>query len=197
MNKIKKNVIAFSLILGAAFSLVSCGENSKKDKEIITVNQESNIQKPDVPITDNAEIAKMKDPLLASYIQLKNALVADDNEEAERAGGNLLVALKAFDTSKYSPEEQKKLKDIIADAQEQAEHISESPIHHQREHFSTLSQDMDDLLAITGTKETLYKDFCPMYNNGKGGIWLSETKTIKNPYFGSKMMDCGSVRKKF
>ncbi len=34
-----------------------------------------------------------------------------------------------------------------------------------------------------------------MYNDGKGGIWLSETKEIKNPYLGGKMPKCGTVQK--
>ncbi|KKM63345.1 hypothetical protein LCGC14_1512330, partial [marine sediment metagenome] len=85
--------------------------------------------------------------------------------------------------------------DIIEDAKEHAEHISESPIGHQREHFDVLSKDMIDLIAITGTEEKLYQDFCPMYNDNKGAQWLSATKEIKNPYYGAKMMSCGSVQK--
>jgi hypothetical protein len=34
-----------------------------------------------------------------------------------------------------------------------------------------------------------------MANNNKGALWLSEVKEIKNPYFGSKMLTCGSVKK--
>ena len=90
---------------------------------------------------------------------------------------------------------QKELKDIIEDATEHAEHIEKSPIDHQREHFDVLSKDMIDLIAITGTEEKLYQDFCPMYNNNKGAQWLSATKEIKNPYYGAKMMSCGSVQK--
>jgi hypothetical protein len=32
-----------------------------------------------------------------------------------------------------------------------------------------------------------------MAKDGKGAMWLSETKEIKNPYFGDKMMECGEV----
>ncbi|MDQ6756917.1 MAG: DUF3347 domain-containing protein, partial [Bacteroidota bacterium] len=39
-----------------------------------------------------------------------------------------------------------------------------------------------------------YKDFCPMYNNNKGAIWLSEVKDIKNPYLGKKMPTCGNMK---
>ena len=49
---------------------------------------------------------------------------------------------------------------------------------------------MSDLITLFGTNKTLYQYFCPMYNNNKGGVWLTEIKEIKNPYFGSKMLKC-------
>eukprot|EP01089_Gocevia_fonbrunei_P001290 TRINITY_DN11199_c0_g2_i1.p1 TRINITY_DN11199_c0_g2~~TRINITY_DN11199_c0_g2_i1.p1 ORF type:complete len:205 (+),score=46.15 TRINITY_DN11199_c0_g2_i1:54-668(+) len=133
--------------------------------------------------------------LVANYLELKDALVADNKDGAAKAGGMMVSAFNSFDIISYTSEEQKELKDIIEDAKEHAEHISESPIEHQREHFEVLSVDLIDMIAITGTEKTLYQDFCPMYNNNKGAPWLSATKEIKNPYYGSKMMTCGSIQK--
>jgi hypothetical protein len=36
-----------------------------------------------------------------------------------------------------------------------------------------------------------------MYENGKGAVWISEYKEIKNPYLGTKMLTCGSIKKEF
>jgi hypothetical protein len=131
--------------------------------------------------------------VLADYMALKDALVTDDNEKAQSAGKTLLNHLESFDISKYSAQQQKELKDIVDDAKEHAEHISESPIAHQREHFKILSKDITDMVAITGTETTLYQQFCPMYDGGSS--WLSMNKEVKNPYYGSKMMKCGRVQK--
>ena len=133
--------------------------------------------------------------IVGDYLELKNALVADNNEAAAKAGGTMVASLKDFDASSFPSGQQEELKDIIEDAKEHAEHIEKSPIDHQREHFDVLSKDVIDLIAITGTEQTLYQDFCPMYNNNKGAQWLSATEEIKNPYYGSKMMTCGSVQK--
>jgi len=133
--------------------------------------------------------------IIENYMKIKNALVASNKDEAATAGGMLESNFKEFDKSAYSSEEQEELTDIIEDAKEHAEHISESPLEHQREHFDLLSKDLIDMIAITGTDKKLYQDFCPMYNNNKGAAWLSTTKEIKNPYFGSKMMNCGKVQK--
>ena len=87
--------------------------------------------------------------------------------------------------------------DLADDLKEHAEHIGANAgkIAHQREHFVMLSKDVADLIKTFGNGgQTLYKDFCPMANNGKGAIWISELKEIKNPYQGSKMLTCGSVK---
>ena len=131
--------------------------------------------------------------ILSDYFNLKDALVNDDAKEAAQAGSKLIVSLKAFDRKTYKGMQQMELIEIIVDATEHAEHIVKSPIDHQREHFKTLSKDVTDLLAITGTANTLYEQFCPMYD--KGSAWLSTSKEVKNPYYGSKMLKCGSVKK--
>lgn len=141
------------------------------------------------------EMAMMSSEVIADYLTLKNALVSEDKDGAAKAGEKLEGSLKNFDTSKFSDEQQDELKDIVEDATEHAEHIAKSDIGHQREHFDVLSKDVIDLLAITGSDRPLYQAYCPMYNNNKGAQWLSATKEIKNPYYGAKMMSCGSVQK--
>ena len=97
--------------------------------------------------------------------------------------------------TKLSAETHKEYMEIMESAKEHAEHIIKSDLKHQREHFLALSTDIIDLVALLGTEKTLYKDFCPMANNNKGGFWLSEIKDIKNPYYGARMLKCGSVKK--
>jgi len=85
------------------------------------------------------------------------------------------------------------LKDIVEDAVEHAEHISESDIAHQREHFKVLSKDVIDMVAITGAEMKLYEQFCPMYDGGTA--WLSTKEEVRNPYYGSQMLKCGKVQR--
>ncbi|MEH6408559.1 MAG: DUF3347 domain-containing protein [Leeuwenhoekiella sp.] len=132
--------------------------------------------------------------LVESYLTVKEALVSDNKEGAASGAKDLSDKLDAFDSSAFTSSEKDELKEIIDDAKEHAEHIAKSEIDNQREHFDLLSKDIIDLLAITGTDKKLYQDFCPMYNDGKGAQWLSATSEIKNPYFGSKMSNCGSVQ---
>uniref|UniRef100_UPI00404A380B DUF3347 domain-containing protein n=1 Tax=Gelidibacter sp. TaxID=2018083 RepID=UPI00404A380B len=160
--------------------------------------QEKEKMKMDHSKMDHSKMMNMNsdakaEAILNDYFNLKDALVADDTKKTAQEGSKLAASLKAFDASKYTAEEQKELADIIEDATEHAEHIAKSDMGHQREHFKTLSKDMSDLIAITGTKNTLYEQFCPMYDGGSS--WLSSSDQVRNPYYGSKMLKCGKVKK--
>ncbi|MEO8795939.1 MAG: DUF3347 domain-containing protein, partial [Daejeonella sp.] len=135
--------------------------------------------------------------ILASYLNLKDALAKDDSEMAASSAKEVETALTSFDKNSLTAEQAKVFDDIQSDAKEHAEHISSNGgnIKHQREHFESLSTDMYDLIKSTGaTGKTLYVDHCPMYNNNKGANWISQTKDISNPYLGKAMPDCGVVK---
>ena len=199
-----KSILGVMLIAILTFTTISCRDSKKEDDNDMD-HDDMEMEHDDMEMngssmnsSDSMTMDQNKsasDAIIVNYLELKNALVADNTEAAASSGEKVVTALKAFDVKKYSEEEQKELKDIIEDAVEHAEHIAESAMDHQREHFEILSKDVVDLLVITGTNKTLYQDFCPMYNDGKGAIWLSEIKEIKNPYYGSKMLTCGSIQK--
>ncbi|MCB0536757.1 MAG: DUF3347 domain-containing protein [Bacteroidetes bacterium] len=208
MNKLK---VVFGIVAIAFVTLtaVSC-KDAKTDKNDSTenhseMNADGDHSKMNHDNSDGDHDGEKKEmkmngngtsqAVLNDYFNLKDALVADDNAKAKNLGGVLAKSLKAFDTSKYSGDKQGELKDIIEDATEHAEHISESDITHQREHFKVLSKDMTDMVAITGTSMKIYEQFCPMYDNNKGGAWLSMNEEIRNPYFGAKMLKCGKVQR--
>lgn len=139
------------------------------------------------------------DPIIKDYLTLKNALIADNDQAVATAGKQLFATLKNVDMKAIPVDKHKEYMDIAEDAKENAEHIGDNTgkIHHQREHMASLSKDMADLIALMGTSQKLYQDYCPMYNDGKGAIWISEVKAIKNPYYGNKMLTCGSVKKEY
>lgn len=182
---------------------VSCKDGNKKESAAPMSNemhQESmDDMMDDKPMNEDDEMAMNNgqdakaEAILTDYFKLKDALVADDNAKAKELGASLATTLGKLDISEYTDTQQSDLKDIVEDAVEHAEHISESDIAHQREHFKVLSKDVTDMVAITGTENTLYQQFCPMYDGGSA--WLSTSKDVKNPYYGSKMLTCGKVQK--
>lgn len=134
--------------------------------------------------------------IVAGYLQLKNALVNDNGNDAASAGKTMVEAFGKIDKSTLSPEQKKVYESVEDDAREHAEHIGKNGgnIKHQREHFDLLSQDIYQLIKTFGAGQALYFDHCPMYDNNKGADWLSETKEIKNPYLGQEMSGCGDMK---
>lgn len=135
------------------------------------------------------------DGIVSGYLKLKNALIKDDSKDAANASKSIAATLNDAGTNTLDSKLKKKYNDIAVDAKEHAEHIGNSAgkIDHQREHFAMLSKDINDLIKTFGTKQKLYQDYCPMYNEGKSGYWISETKEIRNPYYGSEMLSCGRI----
>lgn len=144
----------------------------------------------------DAKVALSIKEIVGRYLDLKNALANDKTKEAATAGTALEGAFKKFDKNNLTASQRKVYEDVEDDAREHGEHIGANAgnIEHQREHFDMLSKDMYDLVNAFGSGQLLYKDYCPMYNNKKGAIWLSEKKEIKNPYYGKKMLTCGSLK---
>src|SRR5690606_10248268 len=61
----------------------------------------------------------------------------------------------------------------------------------QRKSFKELSESMIELANAAPRSDAIHLQHCPMYEGGSN--WLSREKEIRNPYYGSKMLTCGSV----
>lgn len=146
------------------------------------------------PQVDAAISAALKESV-DHYLHVKNALAADNANEAGKGAEAMSAALKKIDASRFTSEQKKVYDEVADDLKEHAEHIAKKTgdIKHQREHFVTMSEDVYALAKAFGGGRTLYHAHCPMAKNNEGALWISETKEIKNPYFGSEMLECGTV----
>lgn len=173
--------LIYSLVFSLLF-LAACSNGGQKTQTAAT--------------SVSSEKGSSAGAILNAYLKLKNAFTADNDKDAAAAGKEMVVAFAAFDKKSLTPQQDKAYSDIYDDAKEHAEHIGANAgnIIHQREHFDMLSKDMYDLVKLLGSPQLLYVDHCPMYNNDKGAIWLSEVKDIKNPYMGKTMPTCGSLK---
>jgi len=66
-------------------------------------------------------------------------------------------------------------------------------VNQQREAFSNLTKAMETELEGALASGEIYKQYCPMAFEGKGDSWFSNSKEIRNPYYGDKMLKCGRV----
>ena len=129
------------------------------------------------------------------YLSIKNGLTADNMTEVKTGATHLRTTIKKFDKSFFTAKQKKEFDKYADNINEQLQGIiSGNEIESQRSLFSLLSHQAYQLIKTMGTTQVLYYDHCPMANNNSGADWLSETKEIKNPYFGSNMLTCGTVK---
>lgn len=128
--------------------------------------------------------------LIKAYVNMKDALVADNSKTANEQAKQFTAAVAEVNSSKLNADQKAIWTKYAEKLRFNGEHISESPsLSHQREHFAALSEDMYALVKAIKPETTLYREYCPM----KKQYWLSQSKTINNPYLGQDMPDCGKV----
>lgn len=127
--------------------------------------------------------------VLNAYYGVKNALADDNSSAAQAKAKDLFAAINAVPVDKLNADQRKIWMSYTDKLQFDSRHISESTaIDHQREHFTSLSKNMYEVIKATKLNSTVvYEQYCPM----KKTSWLSETTTIKNPYLGKEMETCG------
>lgn len=180
--------------------LPECCQYNRELKPI-TKNKDTGI---DMKSDNHNEMAKantaetQKAPQLKAvfdnYFLVKDALVKTDAGTSSAKSAEMAKSIKAVDMAKLSTEEHHVwmtvLKDLTANAEKMA---TIKDVAKQREAFVLLSKNMYELAKVSKRDESVYYQHCPMYNSGKGANWLSKEETVKNPYYGSKMLTCGST----
>ncbi len=112
---------------------------------------------------------------LDAYIAAQEALAAD----------NFAAAKTAMDALAASAEGE--IEKLAADA------AAVETIKLMRAAFKPLSE-----AVVKGDYPKGYAiAFCPMADNDKGAHWIQKDGKIMNPYFGSRMLHCGTFKKKF
>lgn len=149
-------------------------------------------------MSDETEMAVGDDQLkmvFDHYFELKNALVATDATNAAKQANMLETALSKVQMNKLTDKSHqvwmKTMKPLAQDAKTIA---AGKDIKKQRQAFINLSTNMIELMKSSEVDAPVYVQFCPMANNGEGAKWLSRESDVKNPYYGSMMLTCGSVK---
>lgn len=187
MKNLNKFVLALSMS-GIALTFTSCKENNNESMqdEMEMEQEEMNHKEMDHGKMeyDQASVkAEFQNEeftaVFQHYMHVKTALVNSDIAEAKSGGKMLAEAIGD------SNEDIRVYSEKIASAED---------IEVQREAFSELTSLLEPELKAALKSGEIYKQYCPMAFNNKGAAWLSSVKEIRNPYFGDKMLKCGTIK---
>ncbi len=194
LNRRMKKII-IGLLIVSAVAMLAYQYFRNKSEEPSAVDD----TKPIVIKGSSDAFNRSYDSLMNAYYSLKDALVASNSPGADSAARLLKLSADSLNISALEGDTSGVIKETAlsytgtistsADALGQEKDIEE-----KRKEFEIIS---DALWSLTRTVQygggTVYYQFCPMAFNDKGAYWLSNSRTIRNPYFGDKMLTCGSV----
>lgn len=187
----KTKCLCFFAGIGLIF-FSACHSSSQKNT---SPEKDTTLVKMNLKVSDS--LSSKMNTFLDAYYQLKDAFVKSDSAAADSAARNLLqntgtLSLNELepDTARYHKAQQA----LTGLSGEIAGLLSEKSILGKRKEFQKISDISYDLITSAGPKGvTVYRDFCPMFNEGKGAYWLSSMKRINNPYYGDEMLGCGEI----
>jgi hypothetical protein len=115
------------------------------------------------------------------YLTLKAAILKSDQELAKKEAEQLLNSIAKLEGTDGLQKVATKL-------------AANRNLESQKAAFSDFSSEFADFLKGKVAENQLYFARCPMANNNSGGFWLSHEEAIQNPFFGGKMLKCGSIQ---
>lgn len=166
-----------------------------KTNEHTSASEKQDVKEVKAVFTDvdpkiSADISRIVD----QYLAVKNALASDNAADAAKAAGEMSAVFGKMDKSLFKVNQKSAFDPVETKLKESAAQIAgKTDIGEQRNQFVVLSEAVYELVKNFGGGRTLYHDYCPMAKNDEGALWISEVKEIKNPYFGSGMLTCGTV----
>ncbi len=181
-------LITYLTLFTFVITLIACGDNKQQN----TMDHDDHQNMDHSTMTQEEHTTQKSSEMSAvitAYLDLKDALIKDDVASASKAGEQLALAASNIDNTD--------LKAVLDQVQEIGSTIAKESLAAQRAQLEMMYAPITTLIEALGTSQTLYQQYCPMYNGNQGGSWLSAVETIENPYFGDKMLRCGSVKQTF
>ncbi|MBN8575839.1 MAG: DUF3347 domain-containing protein [Cytophagales bacterium] len=132
----------------------------------------------------------------SGYVALKDAFVATDAQQVKVKAEATRIALANVDMQLLTDEAHNDWMTYLSEIDLALKEIqATNDIEQQRIAFSPLSDSFYKSIKAFGLGGAVaYYEYCPMAFNNEGAYWLSNTDAVRNPYFGSKMLKCGSVQ---
>lgn len=160
----------------------------------------SMMQRPEAKTMETPQAFREQITAVAhAYFEVKNALVNDDAETAQKSAEKVSAAIEKVDMSLLEGNAHHHWMALQKQLEEASVMISETTdIEKQRDHFNLLSEAMLETTESFGLEiDKTYRQFCPMAFDDEGAFWLSESEEILNPYFGDMMLRCGEVKETY
>lgn len=134
-------------------------------------------------------------PVWRGYLEIQQALAADDATAARSGFQSVKQTLAALDTSGLDEDQFRLGRALLQNMIEACDAGGRTEdIETLRTAFDSLSRAADELMRSTGhdLPRPLVRVHCPMAFSNRGADWIQAEGDVANPYFGAKMLRCGA-----
>lgn len=154
----------------------------------------------DNPYQSSAKVSQDLKEVIVAYLAIKDAFAQDNAAEVDEAAARMSEKVAAVDGSSLKEEGKEAWEQhasLYTSKLAELRHVA--GMEEKRSYFSHISEIVYCTVKSFGIRnETgLYVAFCPTAFDGKGAYWITESKEIRNPYFGDKMPTCGKIEEDF
>jgi Cu(I)/Ag(I) efflux system membrane fusion protein len=139
----------------------------------------------------SVDFQKQLNAVYKASLEINEALVAEDATAATQAANEMSDLMMQVEMSLLTGDAHMTwmtyMKSINAGLQEMR---TRPDIQAQRQGYASVSDGLYKAVKSFGVGETVYYQFCPMAKSS----WLNDSEEVNNPYYGGKMLKCGSTK---
>jgi Cu(I)/Ag(I) efflux system membrane fusion protein len=147
-------------------------------------------------VNTNPKFVKQLTTFYEAYIKMNEAFIESDAAKVSKTAKKAAEALANVDMGLLKGDAHMAWMDQLETLKPALKNIANNnDLEKQRLEYATFNLAFYKSLKMFGIdNDTTYYQYCPMANGDQGAYWFSETKEIRNPYFGDMMLSCGETR---
>ena len=178
------------VVVNGAFT-VDAAAQLQGIKSMMTYDNNKSMElEPTMNLSDAQMMPSPLQKIIKEYLMLKDDLVASNYEKAHHRIALLVKNIKEVSLKDSNLSSIIDAMKLDLNQMEQSKNLEDL-----RKAFRNFSQNIVLLKNESPYLSNYIVQFCPMASENMGGVWLSDSKQIRNPYFGESMLECGSIQK--
>jgi len=147
-------------------------------------------------VSASLEFMKQLKSFYEAYLEMNEAFIESDAAKVSKTAKTAVTALENIEMGLLEGDAHMAWMDQLEILSPALKNIAKNnDLEKQRLEYATFNLTFYKSLKMFGLdNDTTYYQYCSMANGDEGAYWFSETKEIRNPYFGDMMLSCGETR---
>jgi Cu(I)/Ag(I) efflux system membrane fusion protein len=186
-----------ALQIQAKPSMMSPDNDESTEATSNTIASDMTEKKKVIRLEAPAEFQQQLEGVYTAYLGVVDALANDAFEDARKVAGNTRTALDAVDMKLLQGDAHIAWMGMMGPLGSTLDTMAKAvAIEGVRAEVPALTATLQKAIVTFGLPpgKPAYRAHCPMAFDNKGADWLQSGTKIRNPYYGSMMLECGAIK---